>query len=169
MRIEALKRYGNHDWDCGLRLRCADCTCGFDAAIKAAQQPEPMLKDRIANGYTQEVSDMLWGKQPEPMSDEQIKKIWLNTGNSYMAFARALLSAQPDGWVSEWTPHGIKREGECVWIQDSDGAWNTSCQQTYEFTHDGPAENHANFCYHCGGALLPEPYSDAAAAPKEAR
>lgn len=139
-----------------------------------------MLKDSLANGYTQEVSDMLW--KPSAISDERIFELateligdkWPleNSPQPLIQFARALLSERPvsDETVRvprEWTPHGIKREGECVWMQDSDGAWNTSCQQTFEFAHDGPAENHAYFCYHCGGALLPEPYSDDAAAQED--
>ena len=47
MSVEALKRYGNHDWDCGLLLRCEDCTCGFAAAIKAAQ-PEYMCPNCVS-------------------------------------------------------------------------------------------------------------------------
>lgn len=71
------------------------------------------------------------------------------------------LYAAPSPVQSAWTAHGIKREDTCVWVQDSDGPWNTSCGKVFEFTNEGPAENEANFCYHCGGALLPEPYSDA--------
>jgi hypothetical protein len=30
----------------------------------------------------------------------------------------------------------------------------------WEYNEDGPAENGAHFCHHCGGVLLSEPYSD---------
>lgn len=79
------------------------------------------------------------------------------------------LYAAPSPVQSAWTPHGVKREEVCVWVQDSDGPWNTSCGKVFEFTNEGPAENEANFCYHCGGALLPEPYSDAAPSRETAK
>lgn len=37
MSIDLLKRYGKHDWDCLAGAVGGDCTCGFDAALKAAQ------------------------------------------------------------------------------------------------------------------------------------
>lgn len=64
--------------------------------------------------------------QPEPMSDERINELWAWSGEPeaertattrHHAFAYALLSAQPDGWVSvpdkvpdsftEWLCHEI--------------------------------------------------------------
>ena len=87
MSIEALKRYGNHDWDCGLLLRCEDCTCGFAAAIKATQ--------------------------PSAISDERIMQIAKSVGMQGMlsdvvtttdelkAFARALLSERPASAISD--------------------------------------------------------------------
>lgn len=71
-------------------------------------------------------------------------------------------SPQKDKAREAWTPHGIKREGECVWVQDSDGPWNTSCGITWEFNEGGPNENNAHFCHHCGGALLPQYFSEVA-------
>lgn len=54
--------------------------------------------------------------------------------------------------------NGVKRQDRCVWLQDSYGTWDTSCGKTWEFTDGGPMENEANYCHHCGGALLPEPF-----------
>jgi len=88
-----------------------------------------------------------------------------HTDHALLDEAIAALRSEPVAW----TAHGIKREDTCVWVQDSDGPWNTSCGKVFEFTNDGPAENEANFCYHCGGALLPEPYSDAAPSRETAK
>ncbi|HHM8640691.1 TPA: hypothetical protein ACRNRG_006413, partial [Pseudomonas aeruginosa] len=37
---------------------------------------------------------------------------------------------------------------------ESSGIWETSCGQTWSFIEDGPAENGALFCHHCGGRLV---------------
>ncbi|MEH8011974.1 hypothetical protein ABZQ96_04280 [Pseudomonas aeruginosa] len=41
----------------------------------------------------------------------------------------------------------------CKWTESS-GIWETSCGQTWNFIEDGPAENGALFCHHCGGRLV---------------
>ncbi|MER0630450.1 hypothetical protein AAA552_11055 [Pseudomonas aeruginosa] len=41
----------------------------------------------------------------------------------------------------------------CKWTESS-GIWETSCGQTWSFIEDGPAENGALFCHHCGGRLV---------------
>lgn len=46
-------------------------------------------------------------------------------------------------------------ESHCVWMQDSDGPWNTSCGHVFEFTDGGPHQNDAAWCQYCGGKLLP--------------
>ena len=51
-------------------------------------------------------------------------------------------------------------ESHCVWMQDSDGPWNTSCGHVFEFTEGGPYQNNAEWCQYCGGKLLPQ-YHDA--------
>ncbi|MBH4346020.1 hypothetical protein I5M84_14100 [Pseudomonas aeruginosa] len=40
----------------------------------------------------------------------------------------------------------------CKWTESS-GIWETGCGQTWSFIEDGPAENGALFCHHCGGRL----------------
>jgi len=106
-----------------------------------------------------------WVSVPREPTEEMVDSVIKSYGPIGLSqyargIYRAMLAAAPKETAPEWTPHGVKRQDVCVWMQDSDGAWITSCQQTFEFAHDGPAENHAYFCYHCGGALLPEPYSD---------
>ena len=61
-------------------------------------------------------------------------------------------------WANRQLPVGITREDVCIWTQDSDGPWNTSCGVTWEFNDGGPAENSAHFCHHCGGVLLSNPF-----------
>lgn len=41
----------------------------------------------------------------------------------------------------------------CKWTESS-GIWETGCGQTWGFVEDGPAENGALFCHHCGGRLV---------------
>ncbi|RUI20262.1 hypothetical protein [Pseudomonas aeruginosa] len=41
----------------------------------------------------------------------------------------------------------------CKWTESS-GIWKTGCGQTWSFIEDGPAENGALFCHHCGGRLV---------------
>jgi len=57
-------------------------------------------------------------------------------------------------------PSGVRRQDVCMWNEDSEGAWDTSCGRSWQFTEDGPAENQAHFCHHCGGVLLATKYSD---------
>lgn len=45
---------------------------------------------------------------------------------------------------------------KCVWTEDDDGAWDTSCDNRFEFTADGPEENDFAFCPYCGKNLTPE-------------
>ena len=44
----------------------------------------------------------------------------------------------------------------CVWIEDSDGVWNTDCGVTWVFSDGSPAENRTNFCHHCGHPVKPQ-------------
>jgi hypothetical protein len=42
----------------------------------------------------------------------------------------------------------------CVWGQDDDGNWDTSCGNTFVFIDGDPAENRFAYCPYCGGNLL---------------
>lgn len=57
--------------------------------------------------------------------------------------ARAALAHAPTSLASP----------SCKWTESS-GIWETSCGQTWGFVEDGPAENGALFCHHCGGRLV---------------
>ena len=45
----------------------------------------------------------------------------------------------------------------CVWREDEDGVWNTSCDNAHTFTTGGPVDNKASFCCYCGKELRAEP------------
>lgn len=62
-------------------------------------------------------------------------------------------------WADKQLPSGVTRQDACVWTQDSDGPWCTSCGKVWEFIDGGPADNGAHFCHHCGGVLLAEPFA----------
>ena len=38
----------------------------------------------------------------------------------------------------------------CRWQENSDGAWETSCENSFEFSVGTPKENKARFCIYCG-------------------
>ena len=71
---EAAKRYGNHDWDCRLRLRCEDCTCGFAAAIKAAQPSAISDGVSVPREPTDAMLQAIWGR-PLTANDTGARKI----------------------------------------------------------------------------------------------
>jgi len=38
----------------------------------------------------------------------------------------------------------------CLWIENEDGYWTTSCEQDYAITEGNPKENNMKFCHFCG-------------------
>ncbi|HDL5064546.1 TPA: hypothetical protein PXD13_001346 [Pseudomonas aeruginosa] len=65
------------------------------------------------------------------------------TGKALLRELRAMLAAEPTSSASP----------SCKWTESS-GIWETGCGQTWGFVEDGPAENGALFCHHCGGRLV---------------
>ncbi|HHL2469813.1 TPA: hypothetical protein ACQ30V_005973 [Pseudomonas aeruginosa] len=65
------------------------------------------------------------------------------TGKALLRELRAMLAAEPTSSASP----------SCKWTESS-GIWETGCGQTCGFVEDGPAENGALFCHHCGGRLV---------------
>lgn len=63
-------------------------------------------------------------------------------------------------WANKQLPPGVTRQDVCIWTQDSDGPWCTSCGKVWEFIDGGPSDNGAYFCHHCGGVLLAEPFAE---------
>ena len=58
----------------------------------------------------------------------------------------AILSANPS------TDEGGARE--CVWTEDPDGLWSTSCGRSWTFIEGGPEENGIRYCHGCGKPVL---------------
>ena len=50
--------------------------------------------------------------------------------------------------------------GGCVWSQDENGVWETTCENMHEFSADGPAENNHKYCPYCGKAIAAMPYEE---------
>ena len=44
----------------------------------------------------------------------------------------------------------------CVWREDDDGVWATSCGNLFQFDVDGPSENKFTHCPYCGAHLKAE-------------
>ncbi|MDF5949569.1 hypothetical protein P4129_30090 [Pseudomonas aeruginosa] len=65
------------------------------------------------------------------------------TGKALLRELRAMLAAEPTSSASP----------SCKWTESS-GIRETGCGQTWGFVEDGPAENGALFCHHCGGRLV---------------
>ena len=41
----------------------------------------------------------------------------------------------------------------CVWTEDDEGIWSSTCNQEAEFLSGGPQENGYRYCPYCGMAL----------------
>ena len=59
-----------------------------------------------------------------------------------------------------WECFDRLRSVPCVWREDSNGAWDTSCDNKHEFTVDGPAANQHRFCPYCASVLEEVRYVD---------
>lgn len=44
---------------------------------------------------------------------------------------------------------------KCLWTEDLDGAWDTACDNRFEFNEGGPEENDFAFCPYCGKEIDP--------------
>lgn len=42
----------------------------------------------------------------------------------------------------------------CIWREDPDGVWETSCGEYFQINDGTPSENGMLFCYHCGRRLV---------------
>jgi len=48
----------------------------------------------------------------------------------------------------------------CLWGQDDDGVWETSCGHAFEFNDGDPADNAFLFCPFCGRQIKTLVYED---------
>jgi hypothetical protein len=44
-------------------------------------------------------------------------------------------------------------EQSCIWTEDEDGIYQTSCGNSFEFMNGTPNDNHTKFCPYCGKVL----------------
>ncbi|ALV77819.1 hypothetical protein ACSLV1_26920 [Pseudomonas aeruginosa] len=80
---------------------------------------------------------------PSPWPEAEHWKYLAEQEREHVDVARAALSHAPTSSASP----------SCKWTESS-GIWETGCGQTWSFIEDGPAENGALFCHHCGGRLV---------------
>ncbi len=48
----------------------------------------------------------------------------------------------------------------CVWIEDSDGVWATTCGVEWIFSDGSLAQNKTFYCHHCGHPVKPQTYTE---------
>ncbi|HCF4988906.1 hypothetical protein [Pseudomonas aeruginosa] len=80
---------------------------------------------------------------PSPWPEAEHWKYLAEQEREHVDVARAALAHAPTSSASP----------SCKWTESS-GIWETGCGQTWSFIEDGPAENGALFCHHCGGRLV---------------
>lgn len=51
-------------------------------------------------------------------------------------------------------------ESKCIWTQDEDGIWDTSCGGKFEVSFDTPRENGMNYCCYCGKSLTQKEFEE---------
>lgn len=54
----------------------------------------------------------------------------------------------------------MKRRFTCLWAEDEDSIWQTSCGSSFEFIDGKPSDNHMKFCCYCGKELKEAKYAD---------
>ena len=47
----------------------------------------------------------------------------------------------------------FQSEQSCIWMEDDDGIYQTSCGNAFEFMNWTPENNHMKFCPYCGKLL----------------
>jgi hypothetical protein len=50
-------------------------------------------------------------------------------------------------------PYNLQAEQSCIWTEDEDGIYQTSCGNSFEFMNGTPNDNHTKFCPYCGKVL----------------
>lgn len=46
----------------------------------------------------------------------------------------------------------------CVWSENAEGWWETTCQNEFSLTNGTPEDNGMNFCPYCGHELQEQVY-----------
>ena len=55
---------------------------------------------------------------------------------------------------------GENMDDNCLWEENPDGQWETTCEQIFEFNNGGPENNGFGFCPYCGKKLVEKPYTE---------
>lgn len=113
-------------------------------------------------------SGQMWEKfrarynNPEPKELRRYEALQSAWNEWVDAWVFGMESVTQDEYTrSEYQIHPVvTKQNVCIWTQDSDGTWNTSCSKTWEFIEGGPTDNEMHFCHHCGGSLLSESFSE---------
>lgn len=95
-----------------------------------------------------------WHQMPEDLKEADNGPPLYVIGNG-MALEDAVASANIAAAHAKPIPDAVVEMDKCVWTEDDDGAWDTSCDNRFEFTEDGPEENDFAFCPYCGKKLEP--------------
>lgn len=53
-----------------------------------------------------------------------------------------------------------ERQQPCVWNEDEDGTWESTCGEYWQFIEGGPVHNGVRYCHGCGRAVKSNPYAD---------
>ena len=99
-----------------------------------------------------ECEQIEWGMENYSMDDDSKGLIKL-----YQIAASQEEAAGCAG-TTEHSPVIVADRLSCLWVQDSDGIWNTNCGVAFEFNEGLPKDNHANFCHNCGKPLIADAY-----------
>ena len=60
---------------------------------------------------------------------------------------------QAKAWLAE-------HQKTCLWTEDEDGNWHTTCGEMHTFFDGGPSENGHRFCPYCGKKLVEKKYEE---------
>ena len=49
-----------------------------------------------------------------------------------------------------------QRDEPCLWVRESDGTWETGCDNMFMLNEGGPRDNDMKYCCYCGRPLIEE-------------
>ena len=52
----------------------------------------------------------------------------------------------------------MKSKEKCYWTEDSDGNWETSCGNMFNFIDGNPEDNEFQYCPYCGKEIIQREY-----------
>jgi len=99
-------------------------------------------QDKRLDALIQTVADVAFKQGETAASDDEVEDA-INAVHEYIAELRTPAVREP-----------------CVWSQDEEGAWDTTCGGLFEFADGWPSENGAKYCCYCGGVISEVAYVD---------